>query len=397
MTNQLPLGFAFAGVHAGIKRTPGKLDLSLIVCPEGATAAGVYTQNLFFAAPVRWDRERTPSNSIRAVVINSGNANACTGEQGWRDTARMAQCTAAACGIEPDEVLVMSTGIIGHFLPMNVIEPGIQQAHHSLGNDSEHFEAAATGILTTDSGKKIGSRSFTTANGTVQLAAMAKGAGMIGPNMATLLGLVVTDAQLTPADAQRILKQAADVSFNSISVEGHTSTNDTLLLLSSGKAVPQPLAGGELERFAEELTSLCIQLAKMIPDDGEGASHLIQIEVSGSSTNEEAERVARTIADSALVKTAVTGNDPNWGRIMSAAGYAGVEFDVKQSALWINGIQIFADGEPREFDAADVSNSMRRNRETILTVQLGTGDGSARFWTSDLTVDYVTFNADYTT
>ena len=394
----LPEGFEFAGVSAGIKGDSAKRDLSLILCREGATAVGVYTQNLFFAAPVRWDRERTPSRDIRAVVVNSGNANACTGERGWQDTVQMAEWTAEACSATADQVLVMSTGIIGKFLPMPIIEMGIRSAATQLGTDRVDFEAAADGILTTDRSRKVGTAQVELSDGTiVNIAAMAKGAGMIGPNMATMLATVLTDASLSPTDAESVLKNAVDVSFNAISVEGHTSTNDTVLLLASGARTSSPLAGADLERFAVALTEVCIDLAKMIPDDGEGASHLIEIQLTGCCTESDARRIARTIADSALVKTAVTGGDPNWGRIMSAAGYSGVDFAVEKSNLWINGTQIFADGAPVDFDDATVSASMKANRVTKLTIQLGEGDAGATFWTSDLTIEYVNFNADYRT
>lgn len=398
MSIDLPAGFEFAAVYCGIKADPNKLDLTLVVCPTGAVAAGVYTQNLFFAAPVRWDRQITPSEDVRAVVVNSGNANACTGDRGWQDAQQMASWTATACGASADQVLVMSTGIIGQYLPMDLIESGIQSAQGRLGHEQGDFERAADGITTTDRARKIAARSVGFADGsTVRLAAMAKGAGMIGPNMATLLGMVCTDARLSPETAQKLLQQAVDCSFNAISVEGHTSTNDTVLLLASGAAQETELSGADQETFAAALTELCIELAKMIPDDGEGATHLIEIVVEGCRTVADAEQIARTVADSALVKTAVTGGDPNWGRIMSAAGYSGVDFDVESSNLWINERQIFADGAPLSFDDAELSRSMKSRRETKLRIRLGEGDASTRFWTSDLTVDYVTFNADYRT
>lgn len=395
---ELPEGFQFAGVHAGIKDTPGKLDVSLIVCADGATAAGVYTQNLFFAAPVRWDRERTPNDNVVAIVVNSGNANACTGRRGWQDAVRMAQSTATACGVQAEQVLVMSTGVIGVFLPMECVDQGIAAAYAALGSSPADFRLASEGILTTDQGSKTAFRSVELTGGTnICLAAMAKGAGMIGPSMATLLGMVLTDAALTPDDAQRVLTAAVDVSFNAISVEGHTSTNDTILFMASGKKVAAPLVGDDLERLAMALTDLCIELAKMIPDDGEGATHLIEIDVSGCRTAVDAGRIARTIASSALVKTAVAGGDPNWGRVMSAAGYAGVDFDVHRSCLWINETLIFSQGNPVEFDELMLSQSMKASRETKLRIQFAEGDAGACFWTSDLTVDYVNFNADYRT
>jgi glutamate N-acetyltransferase/amino-acid N-acetyltransferase len=244
----------------------------------------------------------------------------------------------------------------------------------------------------------VSSRSVKLANGTtVNVAAMAKGAGMIGPNMATMLATVLTDATLSTAASEMLLKSAVEPSFNSISVEGHTSTNDTVLLLASGAKGNSALEGEDLDRLSAAVADVCIELAKMIPDDGEGASHLIEINIAGCRTEQDADRIARTIADSALVKTAVTGGDPNWGRIMSAAGYSGVDFAVEKSNLWINQTQIFANGAPVPFDDAALSQSMKSNRETILQIQLGEGEAEKRFWTSDLTVDYVKFNADYRT
>lgn len=393
----LPRGFRFAGVHAGIKRNPAKEDVTLIVADEPAVAAGVYTQNLVYAAPVALDRERTPSDRIRCVVVNSGNANACTGERGLRDAHEMARLAAETCGASADQALVMSTGIIGEFLPMEKVAAGIAACSQKLGSEEASFLAAARGILTTDKGIKVASRSLVVAGEEVRIAGMAKGAGMIGPRMATLLGVLLTDARLTVADAQAALQDAIDDSFNCISVEGHMSTNDTVLLLASGTATREPLAGADLEAFRAALKETAIELARLIPDDGEGATHLMVIDVVGTRTRDDAHRIARTIADSALVKTAVHGGDPNWGRIVSAAGYAGVPFDPSRVGLTVNGYQLYQNGAPVKFDAPTVSHAMQEQRETHIVLTLGEGDARVRFWSSDLTVDYVKFNADYHT
>jgi glutamate N-acetyltransferase/amino-acid N-acetyltransferase len=393
----LPQGFRFGGLHCGIKKNQQKEDLTLISCPGGAVAAGVYTQNLVYAAPVAVDRARTPSNDIRVVVVNSGNANACTGERGLRDAEEMARLATAACDAPAEKALVMSTGIIGHFLPMDKIAAGVQQLSSRLGNDDAAFMAAARGILTTDKGTKTTTRSVSVGGRTINIAGMCKGAGMIGPNMATMLGVLLTDARLTPADAQRVLKEVADASFNCISVEGHTSTNDTLLLLASGAAGGESLSGNDLPTFTQALREMAIELAKQIPDDGEGATHVIAIAVQGTRTREEARQIAATIADSALVKTAIAGGDPNWGRIVSAAGYAGVKFDPSKVDLAINGHAIYRQGSPLTFDARTVSQSIKAERETEVDLTLAEGNASITFWTSDLTVDYVKFNADYST
>ena len=394
---QLPLGFQFAGLHAGIKKNQQKEDLSLVHCPEGATAAGVYTTNLIFAAPVALDRKRTPSKDIRVVITNSGNANACTGERGLKDAHEMGRLAATAVGARAEQALVMSTGVIGVFLPMEKIAAGIEAASRQLGSAENQFLAAARGILTTDKGVKVASRSLELGAKTTRLAGMCKGAGMIGPHMATMLAIVMTDAALTPDVAQQALKSAVDGSFNCISVEGHMSTNDTVLLLASGAARSQPLAGSELQAFQATLDDLLVELAKQIPDDGEGASHLITVEIRGAANRASARQIAQTVANSALVKTAVAGGDPNWGRIVSAVGYAGVPIDAAAVGLTINGHALYESGSPVAFDATTVSQSIRENRETQLALTVGQGPSSIRFWTSDLNVNYVRFNADYTT
>src|SRR5436190_7122174 len=260
MSVSVPLGFRFAGIHAGIKKNPGKEDLTLVHCPNGAVAAGVYTTNLVFAAPVAVDRQRTPSSDIRVVIVNSGNANACTGEQGLADAREMMRLAAEAVGAKDHQALVMSTGVIGHFLPMEKIAAGVFVAARQLAADETAFTAAARGILTTDKGVKIASRSLSVGGTTIRLAGICKGAGMIGPQMATMLCVVTTDAALTPEAAQSALKAAAEDSFNCISVEGHMSTNDTVLLLASGAASKKPLTGTDLSAFQAALNELCIEL-----------------------------------------------------------------------------------------------------------------------------------------
>jgi len=397
MTHPVPLGFQLAGVHCGIKKNPAKEDFTLIACAPGTVAAGVYTQNLVYAAPVALDRQRTPSAEVRVVAINSGNANACTGERGMRDAQEMARLAAAAMNAGEEQALVMSTGVIGVFLPMEKIATGILAAAGSLGDQESSFLSAARGILTTDAGMKIAGRELTIRGKTIRLTGMCKGAGMIGPNMATMLAVVMTDAALTPADAQTALQASADESFNCISVEGHMSTNDTFLLLASGGASAEPLAGDDLQAFRAALLEISIDLAKQIPDDGEGATHLICIEVLGCRTQAAARQIAQAVANSALVKTAVAGGDPNWGRIVSAAGYAGVPFDPSGVDLVVNGHKLYERGSPVAFDAKTVSTAIRASRETSIVLTLREGSAANRFWTSDLTVNYVRFNADYTT
>ncbi|GIW90102.1 MAG: arginine biosynthesis bifunctional protein ArgJ [Pirellulaceae bacterium] len=392
-----PAGFRLTGVSCGIKQKPGVEDLTLIVADKPCVAAGVYTQNVVRAAPVEWDRRLTPSDRIRAVVANSGNANACTGPQGWQDTVEMARLTAEAIGAEPDQVLVMSTGMIGDPLPMEKIRRGIRLAADSLGEDTEVFLRAARGILTTDRSEKIACQHLLLGSRIVQLVGFAKGAGMIGPHMATMLAVIMTDAVLDPPQAQQSLQQAVDASFNCISVEGHMSTNDTVLLLSSAPAGRESLSDEDCQQFTSCLTQLCIELACMIPDDGEGASHLIEIHVRGCRSRSEARAIARSIANSPLVKCAIAGGGPFWGRILSAAGYAGIPFNPDKVTVAVNGITMFQNGQPAAFDAQAASDSIRNNRKTIIELSLSEGHSEITFWTSDLTVDYVRFNADYRT
>jgi glutamate N-acetyltransferase/amino-acid N-acetyltransferase len=397
MSRFLPGGFRVAGVYCGIKSNPAKNDLTLIVTDEPSVAAGVYTRNLIFAAPVAVDRARTPSARIRAVVANSGNANACTGERGLRDALEMARCAAAVCGASDDQALVLSTGIIGEYLPMTKIAQGIEAAAKCLGDDEPSFISAARGMITTDRSHKVSHRTVAVGDRSIRIAGLAKGAGMIGPNMATLLAVVLTDAPLTTEVAQSLLQETADASFNCISVEGHTSTNDTLLLLASGRAGGAPLEGKQLDQFAQALRDTCVELARTIPDDGEGATHLITIDIRGCATTAAARQIAQTVANSALVKTAVAGADPNWGRIVSAAGYAQVPFDPQGVTLHVNGMLLYQRGEPVAFDAEAVSTSMREHRETHVELSFAEGDAGIRFWTSDLTMEYVKINADYHT
>jgi len=397
MSVLVPKGFLLAGVHCRIKSDPKKPDLALVMSEVPAVAAGVYTQNLVRAAPVELDRSRTPSDHIRAVVVNAGNANACTGTRGMDDARKMAELAAAVCGAAPEEALVMSTGIIGQFLPMDKIEQGITAAAVKLGSKPTDLAAAARAIMTTDLVPKVAGRTLELDGRTIQIVGIAKGSGMIGPNMATMLALVLTDAPLGPESAQSLLCDVADESFNSISVEGHVSTNDTLLLLANGEAGGPVLAGSGLSAFHQSLGDVCIELARAIPDDGEGATHLITIDVAGCADREAARRIAKTIADSALVKTAIAGSDPNWGRIVSAAGYAGVAFDPAGVSLKINGFLLYDRGAPTSFDAQQVSESIRANRETHVELAFLEGTAHARFWTCDLTAEYVRINADYHT
>ena len=395
--HRIPAGFRLSGVHCGIKMDSRQEDISLCYAQNAATAVGVYTQNRFVAAPVTLDRARTPSNDIRVVVVNSGNANACTGQQGMRDAESMARLAAQACGVGEQQVLVMSTGVIGERLDMEKIGTGISSAAERLGDDQASLLAAARGMMTTDTVLKVAGRTVTLGDTSVQITGLAKGSGMIGPRMATMLGILLTDAVVPAGASQQMLDEIVDETFNCISVEGHTSTNDTVLLVSSGRSGAEVSDVESRARFTAALREVSLQLARSIPNDGEGASHLIEIDVIGCASRDDARKVARTVADSPLVKTAIAGADPNWGRIVSAAGFADVEFDPRTVELAINGTTLFRHGAPVPFDATQVSASMRNNRDTSIVLRLGAGDAELRFWTSDLTAEYVRINADYHT
>jgi glutamate N-acetyltransferase/amino-acid N-acetyltransferase len=399
MTDMLPLpqGFRTVGLACGIKSDPTKLDLALFVADKPCAAAGVFTQNLVCGAPVKVSRERLPSGRARAIVINSGNANACTGPRGLEDARLMTEHVAAQLDCTSDDVLVCSTGIIGHYLPMEKLTAGITEAATKLDDTPQAFANSATAIMTTDTHHKQAMREAEIDGVTVRVAGAAKGAAMIGPNMATMLAVVMTDADLSPEDADAMLRHAVDRSFNCISVEGHTSTSDSVLLLASGASGVVPSqsdsAKKTLQSMLDEVTE---ELATAIVGDAEGASHFITIDVRGLRTRAEAHRIAKTVADGALVKTAVTGNDPNWGRIVSAVGYAGVELTEEDISLSINDIRIYEAGAPVEHDAAAVSTSMGTGHVHI-ELDLTLGDAAVRFWTCDLTTEYVRLNSEYTT
>jgi glutamate N-acetyltransferase/amino-acid N-acetyltransferase len=385
-------GFRFAGIHCGIRPDPNRLDLALLVSDHPASAAGVFTQNRVCAAPVQVSRERVPTGKARGVVICSGNANACTGKQGIQDAKRMAAAAAEALGCKPKQMLVCSTGVIGRPLPMKVIEPGIARAAEALQTDAQSFNNAAHAILTTDTKIKV----YTHEADGITITAFAKGAAMIGPNLATMMAFVLTDAGIAPNELARLGRRAVENSFNCISVEGHTSTNDSVLFFANG-AGPKLRRSGELDRFGKELHTACSHLAQQIAADAEGAAHLVKIEVHGLRNDEDARRVAKTIAESALVKTAIFGADPNWGRFVSAAGYAGVDFEEKDLSLWMGDFLLYKKGTPQPFDATAASAYLKNNREVELRLEFAFGKAFCRFWTCDLTYEYVKLNAEYTT
>ena len=393
----LPQGFRCAGVHCGIKKDASLLDLSLFISDQPASAAGVFTTNIVHGAPVKVSRSRVPRGTARGVVINSGNANACTGEQGLADARWMTAQTAAELGCDEHDIFVCSTGVIGRFLPRGKLQSGIPEAARRLAAGPEAFLLAARGIMTTDTFPKQATRTAEMGGSAVRISGAAKGAAMIGPNMATMLSVIMTDARLSPDDAQTMLRHAIDRSFNCISVEGHTSTSDTVLLLANGAATPRPLGANDGPKFQQMLDEVAADLAQKIIADAEGATHEITIDVRGLRSRAEAHRVAKAVADSPLVKTAITGGDPNWGRIVSAVGYAGVKLEEQDITLHLNGVLLYKSGSPVDFDPAKVSAGLKQNRQVHIELTLPLGSESVRFWTCDLTAEYVRLNADYTT
>ena len=386
-----PRGFRAAGIHCGIKRE--RADLALLVSDVPASAAGVFTTNRVQAAPVRYTRRAVAAGRAQAIVINSGNANACTGEPGLEDAAEMALLSAAALGLDRDLVLVASTGVIGVPLPMEAIRRGIPLAAVTLEADGT---AAAEAIRTTDKFPKTAACRLEIGGVTVTIGGMAKGAGMIHPNLATTLCFLTTDAALPPAVLRGALQRAVAESFNSITVDGDTSTNDTVLLLANGQAGGAPITNGEaLTRFTAGLTLVAAELAKMVVKDGEGATKLVEIRVDGALSNAEAHQAAMTVANSLLVKTALHGGEPNWGRILAALGRSGVEMAEETTDVFFGELAIVRGGlgVPGVWDAAAAA---LEQKEVTIGIRLGVGNGAARAWTSDLSEEYVRINGSYT-
>jgi len=394
----LPSGFSAAGVTCGVKDpTSPKKDLALFVSDRASAAAGVFTTNLVCGAPVKVSRERLPRASARAIVINSGNANACTGEQGLADARAMAATVAGQLGCPADDVLVASTGVIGRFLPLDRITAGINSAVKALAAKPPSLLDAATAMMTTDTFPKLATRTMPLKGQTVRITGVCKGAAMIAPNMATMLCAVLTDADIPPDRCAASLSAAVADSFNCISVDGHESTSDSVFLLANGAAGVGPYEAEEWTAFQAALNEVAQDLAVQIIRDAEGAHHFVQLDVTGCRTREEAFRIATAVANSPLVKTAICGADPNWGRIVSAAGYAGVPLAEEDLSLSLNGFSLYAAGRPLPFDAAAVSQSLRNQRDVTIELRLTHGEAGIRFWTSDLTKEYVELNADYTT
>ncbi|QDU13537.1 bifunctional glutamate N-acetyltransferase/amino-acid acetyltransferase ArgJ [Gimesia maris] len=393
----LPRGFRSAGLACGIKEKKTTFDLSLFVSDVPCAGAGVFTKNQVCGAPVKVSRERVPGDSLRAVVINSGNANACTGERGIEDAKWMTGLVAGGLGVAAEDVLVCSTGIIGRFLPRTPLEAGIPAAIEQLGADAESFLNAARGMMTTDTVPKQSTRVVSVGGQEVRVSGVAKGAAMIAPNMATMLSVIMTDAPLDATQTDQMLRHAVDRSFNCVSVEGHTSTSDTVILLANGASEAHELSETELTQLQTALDEVAMELGQAIIRDAEGADHFVTIEVSGAADRADAMEIARTIANDALVKTAIAGSDPNWGRIVSASGRTSVKLTERDIVLHINGALIYEDGRPADYNEQAISDGIRQNRDVLIQVRLPFGEEQVVFWTSDLTQEYVRLNSEYTT
>jgi glutamate N-acetyltransferase / amino-acid N-acetyltransferase len=382
-----PKGFRASGVTAGIKQS-GKPDLALVVSDVPAVCAAVFTQNRVQAAPVIISRKHvaTHGDRMQAIVVNSGNANAVTGDRGLDNAASMTSSAASELDIDAGQTMVMSTGVIGHQLPMEKVTNGILGAIQALSYEGGHDAARA--IMTTDTRPK----EVAVRIGAVTVGGVCKGAAMIHPNMATMLGIITTDAKVERAALQAALNAAVNVSFNRISVDGDTSTNDTVIVLANGMSGVAPAPAD----FQAALSYVCAELAKLIVRDAEGASKFITLSVSGARSEAEAHQVASTIATSPLVKTAIYGRDANWGRVLAAAGRSGVAIEPARVSLKFGALTVLKDGTPLAFDEAEALKILTE-KDIDIALDLGQGTASTTMWTCDLTHEYVSLNADYRT
>jgi glutamate N-acetyltransferase/amino-acid N-acetyltransferase len=400
MSNQsvtAPRGFLAAGLASGVK-VSGKQDLGLLVCPGGAVAAAMFTTNKIVSAAVQVSREHMESRKTYAVVVNSGNANACTGKKGLANARTMCALAANHLGVEPEEVLVASTGIIGHPLPMDKVTAGIDQAAPLLSDTAEAGLDFAHAIMTTDTKCKQAYREVKLGRATARIAGTVKGAGMIGPNMATTLLFITTDAAISKTLLGKALAEAIGGSLNRLTVDGHQSTNDTAILLASGMAGNERITGlsANYRKFQATLTDLCTDLVHQMALDAEGATRMFQVIVKGAATKAEATKAARAVADYPLFKCAVHGGDPNWGRIICAVGSSGVTLNPEKLSCKLDDVFVFRNGAPTDFDVKKASRIISQ-RQFIITVDLGVGKHSDFYYGCDLSAEYVRINADYHT
>lgn len=394
-------GFKAAGVHVGVKTSnKEKKDVALIYSEKPCAVAGMFTTNVVKAAPVYYDMKVVESGRAQAIIANSGNANACTGEQGEKDAAAMAEAAGAVLGLKSEEVLVCSTGVIGHNMPMDRVLSGIKSAAANLSSDGGRDAAEA--ILTTDVYRKEISKTVDLNGITVTISGMAKGSGMICPNMATMLCFITTDAVIDSKVLQMALKESVALSFNQISVDGDMSTNDTVLMLANGMAGNAAITPGSesYQKFVAVLKDICFYLAKKIARDGEGATHLLEAQVIHAASEEDALKAAKSVVSSDLVKAAIFGKDANWGRIICAAGYSGAKFDQSKVDISLSSysgeITVAKNGGGLEFDEDDALKILSEENVTAI-IDLKAGEFSGKAWGCDLTYDYVKINADYRT
>lgn len=391
-----PQGFLAAGVKAGIKAS-GNHDVAVIYSTVPAATGAVFTQNKMCAAPVLVSRKVAAKSYVQAIVVNSGCANACTGEQGLKDAEAMQAQTAELLGVENDAVYVCSTGVIGHFMPMDKLAKGIADAVDAM--DETGGESCAMAIQTTDTFIKHAAYEFELGGKTVKIAGIAKGAGMIHPNMATMLTFLTTDAAVAPDVLKRAVKAAADKSFNMVVVDGDTSTNDSMIVLANGLAENEIIVSEEhpdYPTFFEALLACAQDLAKMIARDGEGATKFLEVNVAGAATWAEAKIAAMAIAKSPLVKTAFFGKDPNWGRIVCAAGYSGAQMEPDKVNLEIGGVRLVENGMNCNVPLESLKDIMEQH-DISMKIDLGAGKEEATVWTCDFSYEYVKINGEYHT
>lgn len=389
-------GFKSWGAHVGIKSK--RRDLALIVSDKPANAAAVFTQNKVFAEPVRLSREHIKDGKAQAFVVNSGNANACTGKLGYDGALAMAETTAKELGVQPSDVIVASTGIIGEKFPTKKVVEGIKEAIPKLTSRQISGSLAANAILTTDTFAKEGFVDFKIDKKEINMAGIAKGSGMIHPNMGTMLGFIVCDIAISSELLQKALSEIVDNTFNMINVDGDTSTNDMVAVMCNGAAENQLIneENTNYNIFYEHLEELCMYLAKLIVSDGEGATKFVEYRVNGAKNDSEAKQIVKTISDSKLVQTAIFGQDPNWGRIVAAAGRSGSEVELEKIDLKVCGEQLLKLGQPSSPNRRTLRRKMKES-EIIVDLNLNLGKGSSVGWGTDISYEYVRINAEYTT
>ena len=395
-------GFRAGGIHVGVKtHAAWKKDLALIVSDVDCAAAAVFTRNVVKAAPIHVDRVHLADGKARAIIANSGNANACA-PQGEENAERMCAAAAQAIGCKPEDVLVSSTGVIGQTLNIQVIEDGVPSLYEALDHSAEASDAAAHAIMTTDTVKKEVAVETTIGGKTVRMGGIAKGSGMIHPNMGTMLCFLTTDCAISPEMIKAALLETVRVSFNRVSVDGDTSTNDSCIVLANGLAGNAPITeqGADYDTFVEALRALCVELAQRIASDGEGARHLITCTVTGAADEAQAETVASSVISSTLTKAAIFGADANWGRVLCAMGYSGAEFDPEKVdvsfASAAGTVQVCAQGRGLDFDE-ELAKKILTEHDVTIAITMGEGDGSCTCWGCDITYDYIKINGDYRT